>query len=711
MTPSEVDEVCARNLLDTSEEIIYFKDLDSRFVRVSLGCARANDMTQAELVGLSDADLFDAEYAAETLADEAEIARTGRPLLNKQECHRRPGRDEIWVSSSKFPLFDPDGQIIGTFGISRDVTPLVLAEREAARLAEAAQVANEDLRRVEARLRAVLDGSTDAIAKYDRSLRYEYINPAGERSRGASMAELLGRTDRETGMAAGPLSVWEPALARVAETGEPDEIEFSVPDAVGVESWFHTSLTAERDAEGRVVGVLASTRDVSDLKRAELALAHQAMHDPVTGLANRYLLTDRLEQALGRLERAGGRVALFFVDLDHFKEVNDTYGHDVGDRVLVEFARRLERVARRQDTVARLGGDEFVLLCDSLADETGVEHIAERIVRVLASPYHEAGLTVRLSASVGAVVADDASTTASMLLRSADSAMYRSKDSGRNRYTVFDPEAQVTAPGAGLERELRSAVDADQLRLVYRPLLSLGDQRVLGFKASARWDHPTRGLLEAEEFLAGVKERGLVGRIGAWVLENACAQLARWQATRPPTEASLLMAVHVTGDELREPGFTQRVLGTLDRNGLAPDVLRLGLTERALVHDVPDARDLLLELTAAGLRLAVDDFGSTYRSLAALPYVPVGVVGPGPLDAPADERGVVTAVVAMAHGLGMSVVGEGIETTPELVELVDLVGDDGQGFLLAVRLDPGEAGRLLTVDAGRTVDAEGAERT
>lgn len=702
MTPAEVDEVFARNLLDTSEEIIYFKDLDSRFVRVSLGCARVNRLTQDELVGLSDADLFDAEYAEQTRLDEAEIARTGRPLLNKKERHRRPGREDVWVSSSKFPLLGPDGTIIGTFGISRDITPLVLAEWEAARLAEAEQVANEDLRVVEARLRAVLDGSTDAIAKYDTQLRYEYINPAGERSRGASMAELLGRTDAETGMAAGPLSVWEPALARVARTGEPDEIEFSVPDAAGIESWFHTSLTAERDPDGRVVGVLASTRDVSDLKRAELALAHQAMHDPVTGLANRYLLTDRLQQAVGRLERHPGRIALFFVDLDHFKKVNDTYGHDVGDRVLVEFARRLERVARKQDTVARLGGDEFVLLCDSLAQESDVEQIAERIVRVLASPYQEAGLTVRLSASVGAVVSDDPATTASTLLRSADSAMYRSKDSGRNRFTVFDPEHEATSPGGGLEQDLRSAVDDDELRLVYRPLLSLGDQRVLGFEASVRWEHPHRGLLEADEFLTGVTERGLVGKVGAWVLEHACAQLARWQATRPPTEAALLMGVRVTEEELRDPGVVQRVLDTLDRHGLPPDVLRLGLTERALVQGGAQVRERLLELTAAGLLLAVDDFGDTYRTLARLPYIPVGVVDPGPLDAPPDERSVVTAVVTMAHGLGMSVIGEKIETTPELAALVDLVGDDGQGFLLGVPLDPGEAGRLLTVDAGRS---------
>lgn len=701
MTPAEVDEICHRNLLDTSDEVIYFKDLDSRFVRVSLGCARAYGLRQDELVGMSDDDLFPAEHAAITRADELEVIRTGKPMLNKQEDHRIPGRPEAWVSSSKFPLHGPDGAIIGTFGISRDVTPLVLAQQEAARLAETTQAAVAHLRQVEARLRAVLNGSTDAIAKYDTSLRYEYINPAGERSRGATMAELVGRTDRETGMADGPLAVWEPALQRVAETGETDEIEFSVADDHGVESWFHTLLTAELGSGGEVVGVLASTRDVSELKRAELALAHQATHDPVTGVANRYLLTDRLAQAVSRMEHTPGRIALFFVDLDHFKNINDTYGHEVGDRVLVEFARRLERVARRQDTVARLGGDEFVLLCEDVGGDADVEHIADRIVRVLAAAYHEPGLTVRLSASVGAVMSDDPQTSASELLRSADSAMYRAKDGGRNQFQVFDPALEAASPAGGaLERDLRTAVEEDQLRLVYRPLLSLGDQRVLGFEAAVRWEHPTRGLLEPADFLTGLEERGLLGLVGAWELETACAQLARWQTTRSSADAALVIAVHVSERRLQEPAFVQRVLEVLDRYGLSPDALRLGFSERTLVHGAW-VRDRLLELTAAGVRLAVDDFGSTYRTLGELPYIPVGVVNPGPPDAPAEQRGVVTAVVATAHSLGMSVIGEGIETTPELVDLVRLVGDDGQGFLLGVPLDPGEAGRLLVVDAGR----------
>ncbi|MCL3861050.1 bifunctional diguanylate cyclase/phosphodiesterase [Actinotalea sp. K2] len=695
------DDTFLRSLLDTSEEVIYFKDLQSRFVRVSLGCARLHRRTQAEMVGISDHDLFSEVHALAARADELRIIETGVPMLNHEERESWFDRPDTWVASSKFPWRDAEGQVIGTFGISRDVTRRVQVEQEVKEMAAATTAANAELRRVEAQLRAVLNSSTDAIAKYDGDLRYQYINPAGEHSRGATLADLIGRTDRETGMAESSLQVWEPALRRVLETGEPDDVEFAVSSGTeGEETWFHTTVSPDRDASGAIVGVLTSVRDITDIKRAEQALAHQAMHDSVTGLANRYLLMDRLEQAVVRMARYPSRLALFFVDLDHFKSVNDTYGHEVGDHVLIEFARRLEHVARREDTVARLGGDEFVVLCDRVMTDHDVAEIGNRVVRALAEPFVEGPVSVRLSASVGAVVTDDPQARASDLLRSADTAMYRAKQDGRNRFQVFDPQsADHRDGGATLESELRQALADGEFRLVYQPLLSLSNQRVLGFEALIRWHHPSRGVLTPKDFLDVAEERGLIGLVGDWVLDTACAQLARWTVDRDPGARPLSMAVNIAGAQLREPGFAQRCAVVVAAHGLVPGQLCLEITERDLVQDGPDVREALEALAELGVQLAVDDFGTTYTSLARLPQFPVSIVKLESIGQDVRDRGVAAAVIAMAHGLGMSVVGEGIETVDQLTELVELACDEGQGFLLGRPLATRDVSRLLSADA------------
>jgi diguanylate cyclase (GGDEF)-like protein len=243
-------------------------------------------------------------------------------------------------------------------------------------------------------------------------------------------------------MAQSSLRVYEPALKRVLETGEPDDATFSVRNSPNEdEAWFHVLLSPDRDATGAVVGVLTSTRDITEIKRAELTLTRQALHDPLTGLANRYLLADRLNQALARMERHPGRLAVFFIDLDHFKDVNDTYGHGVGDGVLIEVAHRLEQVARREDTVARLGGDEFIVVCDQVMTDDKVHEIAHRLVQTLAEPFDDGTVTLPMSASVGAMVTDDQKAGSFGLLASADYAMYQAKEGGRDRFEIFDPRS------------------------------------------------------------------------------------------------------------------------------------------------------------------------------------------------------------------------------------------------------------------------------
>ena len=405
------DTLGIANLLDGSEEVIYFKDVESRFLRVSRGCGILHRLAPEQLLGLTDNDLFAAEHAEAARADEIRIMRTGVPILNQEERESWHGRPDSWVASSKFPLRSADGTVVGTFGISRDVTARVLAQQE--------------LRRVEAQLRTVLEASTDQIATYDTQLRYRYVNPAGQRAHGVGYAELIGRTDRECGMSRDTLDVWVPALERAVGTAEPGELEFSVDTSNG-NRWYHTRLSPDLDANGELVGVIASTRDITALKVAEQELAHRATHDALTGLANRRLLVDRAARGLAHVGGAG-RLGVLFADVDEFKEINDRYGHDVGDRVLVELADRLAGLARRDDTVARLGGDEFVMLCDGIPNDAVLQQLAHRVTAALAAPFEHAGVRLPLSVSVGAAFADEPGMSPADLLSRADTAMYRVK--------------------------------------------------------------------------------------------------------------------------------------------------------------------------------------------------------------------------------------------------------------------------------------------
>jgi diguanylate cyclase (GGDEF)-like protein/PAS domain S-box-containing protein len=434
--------ICMSNVMATPGTILYFKDRQGRFIAVSVDCAKLYDRTQEEMVGLTDFDLTDSHHAAELLADEQRIMATGEPLIDKEEADRLVDQPGTWVETSKFPLRDADGTIIGTFGYSRDVGRWEQAQIQLQQMATHLADSNRHLRQVESQLLAVLNGSRDAIALYDRDLRYRYLNPAGERLKGKALAEVIGRTDRETGTPPAWLDIFEAALTEVLETGQHREMEFpELETPRNSASWFHMALSPDRDATGAIVGVMGSIRDITHSKRVERSLAYQALHDPLTGLANRTLLMDRLGRALARLERAPGRLGLLFIDLDHFKHVNDTYGHSVGDRLLLDVAHRLKAVARRDDTVARLGGDEFVILCENVQPGR-IEAIADRLLGTLSEPFDDLEPTVSPSASIGAATTEDPDASASGLLHAADSAMYLAKLNGRNRVEVAAPRSR-----------------------------------------------------------------------------------------------------------------------------------------------------------------------------------------------------------------------------------------------------------------------------
>ena len=548
-----IERTCMRNLLSTTEECVYFKDLHSRFLLVSAGWIAAVTPGRAveEIIGKTDFDFFSEEHAAAAFEDEQQIVRTGEPMVGKLEretFHYGPGN---WVSSTKMPLRDERGQIIGTFGISRDVTAQIKAEK---------------------------------------------------------------------------------------------------------------------------------------------ALAYQVLHDPVTGLANRAALMDRLSQGLAALERQPGRLAVLFVDLDHFKAVNDSFGHDAGDQVLAEVGRRLSQLSRNADTVARLGGDEFVVLCGALRDDDDVGLIADRIVQGIRSPYIEDGRDLSITCSVGIVVTGDPLAEPERLIRDADEVMYEAKETGRNRYRVFDSSRRILTGASRLQAELSRAIENEELFLLYQPLFSLEDRSLMGVEALVRWRHPQRGVVLPDDFIPFAEQHGLIGKIDSFVLNEACRQLAEW-TTRDGWPSGFTMAVNVSGAELSDPEFVGRVAEVLRGNGIPAALLCLELTETAFVGEWGDVQETLSALSKLGVRVALDDFGTGYSSLAHLQRLKVDIlkidrsfvaqIGRSPRD-----REIVGAVTAMSHALGITVVGEGIETSHQLDTLAGLDCDQGQGFLFARPLSP-----------------------
>jgi diguanylate cyclase (GGDEF)-like protein len=416
------------------------------------------------------------------------------------------------------------------------------------------------------------------------------------------------------------------------------------------------------------------------------ALAHQALHDTLTGLPNRALLVDRLDQALAGATRTGRPVAVLFIDVDHFKLFNDSRGHAAGDELIVGVAQRLKQTVRPADTVARFGGDEFVVVSPEAGTLEGATALAGRISAALALPFRLGDQDVFLTVSIGMAVSG-AATPAESLLRNADAAMYRAKQQGRARCEFFD-ETMRTEAAARLELQtaLHWAIERDEMRVFYQPLVEVASGRVVGLEGLVRWDHPERGLLAPASFVPIAEDAGLIVPIDEAVLRQAATDHVRWRELHP--ELHLSVAVNVSAHHLRHPGLADQVRGLLEGQGLEPSALCLELTESVLMEDLDRHAETLLDLRRLGVRLAIDDFGTGYSSLTRLRLFPVDMVKidrsfVAGLGSDPRDTAIVRGVIELAHALDLVVVAEGIERPEQLDELRALRCDLAQGYLFA----------------------------
>jgi diguanylate cyclase (GGDEF)-like protein len=445
-----------------------------------------------------------------------------------------------------------------------------------------------------------------------------------------------------------------------------------------------------------------SLRYAIERSQAKSELAHQALHDGLTGLPNRTLLMERVELAVARMERDRSCAALMFVDLDRFKLVNDTLGHHVGDQLLVEVARRLRASVRRVDLVARFGGDEFVVLVDSLPSAHELPILADQLLAVFEDPFSSDAGEHALSASIGVALLDG-DATAHVLLANADTAMYRAKETGRNRWALYDDGMHAELlRRMQIEQELAVALESDQLVLRYQPVYDSRSGRMTGAEALVRWEHPTRGYLRPGDFLPVAEDSGQIVAIGAWVLTQACLQTRSW-LDQGLVDDEWTTWVNVSTRQLDRPGLEESVGAALGLARLPASALGLEITESAFIKDEQGAAALVRRLHGLGVRLALDDFGTGYSSMARLRSLPLdhlkidGSFVAGVASNRADQA-IVTACVQLAHAMGMEPIGEGVESPEQLTVLADIGCHLTQGFWLAAPLSPAELRDLLTRD-------------
>jgi diguanylate cyclase (GGDEF)-like protein/PAS domain S-box-containing protein len=617
------------------------------------------------------------------LAEKQEAYDRGAALHQEYRMTAADGR-LVWVEDRSVPIHPPDGGPSFRQGFAVDITERKLAE--------------DALRLAETRYRTLIEQLPLAvyIDRIDASSSNIYTSPRIEPMLGYSVAEwvanpslfveLLHPDDRERVLA---------AHERTHSTGEPFHAEYRLHARDGRVVWVRDEARIIEDPESGEPVLQGYLLDITARREAEEQLRHQAFHDPLTGLANRALFTDRVEHAL--VVRSGD-AAVLFLDLDDFKSVNDSLGHPAGDALLQAVARRLGDALTPGDTIARLGGDEFAILVERGGGGASAVDVAERVIGALQAPFDVQGREVIITASVGIGVGADAEE----LLRSADVAMYRAKSSGKSQYVVYAPRMDDHVVGRlELVADLRRAVTDQELVVHYQPTVELESGRIVGVEALVRWQHPTRGLLSPSEFIGVAEETGQIVEIGRWVLAEACRQGASWRAERA---FDLSLSVNVSTRQIRRPGLVEDVRDALDASGLAPHALTLEITESALARRREEITSILEDVTALGVLLALDDFGTGYSSLSLLRDLPVQTLkidrsfvqavdaGPGP-------RAFVQAIVDLAEALRLTAVAEGVERPVQVAALRRIGCAFGQGFHFARPMAPQALELLLR--AGR----------
>jgi diguanylate cyclase (GGDEF)-like protein/PAS domain S-box-containing protein len=657
-----------RDLTELSADWYWEQDAEYRFVAMSSGIVTTG-LAPQNLVGKRRWDYPWINMTEEDWAAHRATLERREPFRDLQLRRREESGDSVIISVSGKPVFDAQSRFTGYRGVGRNITQRKRTKRS--------------LREILERFRGLTELSSDWYWEMDAELRFTYVSEGIRKVRGVGPDSLIGKRRWDVGHAAG-----DEKMARHRATLEAHlpfkDFVLARSNADGKVT--HVSHTGRPifDERGNFRGYRGVARDITERVRAEDDLARMAHYDTLTGLPNRALLQRRLKRAMARADRGETLLAVMFLDLDQFKEINDSLGHAVGDAVLKKTALRLENCLRATDTVARLGGDEFTILLEDVRSVAEISRVAEKLLHAIAEPADVAGHELHFSTSIGVTVYPLHERDADTLLRNADLAMYHAKQEGRNNIQFFSRDMRErTEKRADLLARLRGAIARNELQLHYQPQVDVRSGGIIGVEALLRWNDPERGLVPPMQFIPIAEDTGLIIAIGEWVLREACGQAKRWlDAGLGP----LSMAVNLSPRQFRQKNLVQMVAAILAETGLPHECLELEITESTMMHRAEEAAVGLRALHALGVQISLDDFGTGYSSLAYLHRFPVHTLKVDQsfvrdIKSDRDDAAIVSTVITLARQMGLKALAEGVETETQLSFLRTRGCDSFQGYL------------------------------
>jgi diguanylate cyclase (GGDEF)-like protein/PAS domain S-box-containing protein len=594
----------------------------------------------------------------------------------------------LWFETTSRAVRGNNGKVSEIHTVSRDITQRRNAENA--------------LKAAEAKYRSIFENAVEGIFQTTPNGTYIDANPSLARIYGydspaqliASMTDIGQQLYVESGRRAD-------FIKEMNSAGSVANFESQIRRKDGKIIWISENARSVQGEDGELTYFEGTVEDITARKSAEEQLLHDALHDKLTGLANRALFMDRMGQAFGRLKRHHEALfAVLFLDFDRFKNVNDSLGHLAGDQLLIQLATRLQGCLRPGDTVSRLGGDEFAILLEEIADVEEAIVVAERIQKEMTTPFQLVGQEVFSSASIGIALAGPQYEKTEDLLRDADVAMYRAKAMGKARHEVFNAGMHQRAVALlQLETDLRWASERQEFRLWYQPIITLETGQIGGFEALIRWQHPERGLVSPLDFIPVAEETGWIVPIGRWVLEEACQQLAQWHRDFP-REVPLTMSVNLSSKQFMQSDLIPFIESLIRLHNLPPGTLKLEITESALMENAQDVTDRLLQMRAVGCLLGLDDFGTGYSSLSYLHRFPLDTLKIdrsfiARMTEGGENREIVRTIVSLGRNLGLDVVAEGVEDEKQLADLRVLNCKSGQGYFFARPLPAPDAHKLI----------------
>lgn len=686
-------------IINAVADPIFVKNRQYQWTLLNDAMCQALGHSREELIGKTDHDCLPAQEADIFRQNDELVFMTGDENVHEDKFTNMLGEKSVTVTRKRLHI-DKDGErsIVGVF---TDITERKRAEEESMRLSAEVASQRERLEVMIANVQGVVWETKTKIEKGEAFLRFDFVSDYIETMLGYTVAECLEKPrfwldlvhpdDRER---------TEQIVRAIFAGGKGGIVEFRWIAKDGHEVWVESRNVIIRDDAGNAVGLRGIAVDITERKSFEEQLTHQALHDPLTKLANRALFRDRVEHAIDRTVRTHAPIAVLFLDLDNFKSVNDSLGHAAGDELLISVTQRLQACLRPSDTPARVGGDEFAVLLEDIVHADEAALIAERIRSVLAAPFMINGSEVFATSSIGIASTTDGRETTEELIRNADVAMYISKGSGKDRHTVFENQMHdELIKRVRLESDMRVAIEKHEFEVYYQPIIDLQSEQVMGMEALVRWNHPEHGLIPPLDFIPLAEDTGLIVPLGNWILDEACLQAHKWQA-RYGYREKLSVTVNIAGRQFQEDSLVETVERALARSGLSPQSLILEITETTMLKNTAATILKLNELKRLGIRFAVDDFGTGYSSLSYLQRFPVDIlkIDKSFIDKICQSRegaAVARAIITMSETLHLKTIAEGIESGSQQTELRRLGCEMGQGYLFSKPLRARDMSKFL----------------